>query len=541
MRNLRGADFAGILLAACMGFAHPAHAACSGPKDLVGPMMAHPNAPAAMMLGSWFASHQQFGCAVETFRAGLKVEPRSVRLHYLLGLSLYSASQPAEAIAEVRKSIDLDPNISEAHSLLAAMYEAGGRADDAQAEWRKAVALDPSSEHALEALTANLMKRADYAGVVEVLRAAPRSERLTIALARALGMLKYPEEAEAVLKEGIKANPESIPLQQAMLTVLVKEGRHEDAIRTAKAILAQRPNDVDAQRVVFRLLVLTQHEDEARPLGTKLLQMRPDDPEIVFLNGLVERSAGNLEQSKEYLERAVALQPEDVSSRFELGSTLVGLKEWSEAKEQLDRAIVLGADQPEAHFLLSRALRGLGDNDRAQMEMNKYQEIHKHFQSQMEASEAVAQGDSALEAGKGAEAIGYYREAIKQQPNNATFHFKLAVALNESGDGQGERKELEQAIAIDRRLPGPQNAMGVLLARTGDAGGAIEHFRAAVASAPNWVDAWINLGAELAETSHLSDARKAVDHALSLDPQNARARELSDQITRNSRAQAVHP
>jgi predicted TPR repeat methyltransferase len=63
----------------------------------------------------------------------------------------------------------------------------------------------------------------------------------------------------------------------------------------------------------------------------------------------------------------------------------------------------------------------------------------------------------------------------------------------------------------------------------------------AVQAAPAWVDAWINLSGELAETGHFAEARNAVEIALRLDPANTQARKLSDKLTRDPAAQQANP
>ena len=530
-----------LLLAAGLGFAGTAHAVCNGPQAMVAKMGTQPSAANVAALGNWYAGHQQFPCAIETFRAGLKTNAGSAELHYLLGLALLASKQPAQAMPELQKSAELAPDQLKPHLLLASLYDEAGKSDEAEREWRKAIAIDPKSEPALDGITTLLMKRKDYAGVIQVLQSAPRTEKLSIPLARAFGLLNYPSEAEKVLNQALKEHPESLPLQKAMLVVLVKQRNYEEAIRLAKAMNESHPDDADAELDYFRLLVLKSHVDEAVPLGPKLLAARPKDPEVLFLNGLLRRAVGDNAQAKIYLEQAVALQPESMHSHYELGNTLVLLKEWGEAKQELEKAIAMGASDPEVHFALAKALRGLGETDRATQESQIFQQMKKDDETRLEAAESVAQGDTSLDAGKVAEAVAQYKEALEQQPDNPNYHFKLAIALNRAGDTAGERQELEKAIALNPRLPGPQNAMGYMLSRAGDADGAVKRFQQAVQAAPGWPEAWINLAAELAVTRRFSEARQAVAKALELDPQNQEARELSDQLARDPAAQQDHP
>jgi Flp pilus assembly protein TadD len=159
----------------------------------------------------------------------------------------------------------------------------------------------------------------------------------------------------------------------------------------------------------------------------------------------------------------------------------------------------------------------------------------------MEASNAVVQGDKALADGKTQDALTHYREAVQSQPNNAAYKYKLALALRESGDVEGERAQLEQATSLDPKFAAAQFELGYLLSRAGDSNGATEHFRLAVQAAPEWVDAWINLAAQLAMGRQYAEARNAVATALRLDPENAQAKKLSDRLAQDPNAQQAQP
>ena len=541
MRNLRGLGTQGLLLVAGMGVAGQAHAACNGPQALVAQLRTHPTAEKAANLGNWYATRHQFDCAVEAFRVGLKAEPRSAQLHYLTGLALVAQKQVAQAIPELQKSIQLDPSAVKPHIVLASVYDSANRPDQAEHEWRQALALDAKAEPALEGLTELYMRRQDYPSVIQLLQNAPRTEALTIPLSKALGLMGYLDQAEAVLKEALDQNPKSMPLAQAMSIVLIQEHKYEDAVKLQRTVVKYHPDDLEASIDLFRMLVLANHIDEARPMGPKLLAARPHDPQVLYYNGVVQRAVGDYPAAKKLLEEAVALQPDFFYSRYHLGLVLVLLHEYPEAKVNLEKAIALGDTQPEVHFELAKALRGLGEMDRATQEMKTYQNMMKQEETRLEAVEAAAQGDAALRDGKAAEAVTHYKDAVQAEADNANFHYKLAIALHATSDTTAEKAQLEEAVKLDPKLAGAHNALGILLTTSGDVQGAVAQFRAAAESAPNWVDAWINLAAESAEAGQFPEARQAVSRALSLDPSNQQAKELSDQLARDPRAQATQP
>ncbi|HVC47022.1 MAG TPA: tetratricopeptide repeat protein [Terracidiphilus sp.] len=541
MGILRGAWCKGILLAACAAFAAAAHAECNGPAQLTAQPQGRPTAQNALVLGSWFASRHQFACAVATFRGGLKSHPESAQLHYLTGLALAGEDQTAQALPEIREAARLDPSVLKPHLMLAYMYAGTGNHAEADQEWKLALKIDPHSEPALEGLSQDLFGQRNYMGVVELLRNVPLNGNLSITLSRALGLLNLLDDAKDVLAHALEQQPNSLPLANAMSVVLVKQKKYDDAIQLLEHMIKDHPGNQEAELALFRVLVLTNHIDQARPMAPKLLAQRPHDAELLDLNGIVQRSIGNYAQSKTYLEEAIKIDSNASDARFNLGMVLELLGDWKDAVTQLDKAIALGAPEAEAHFELAKALRGMGDNQRAAQELKTYQQLKKDEATRLQAAVSISDGDKALTAGQVKEAVEHYRSAVDAEPNSANYHYKLAIALDHAGDLDGERTQLEAALKIDPKMAGAQKQLGYVLSQSGDTAGSIEHFQLAVQDAPGWVEAWINLAGELAEAGRFPEARKAAATALRLDPTNALARELSQQLAHDSSARQDHP
>jgi tetratricopeptide (TPR) repeat protein len=534
-----------MLLAASAASAVPALAVpppqktqtpCAGPPAMVARLRAHPGTDSAVVLGSWYAGRQQFNCAIDVFQGALKTDPKSAQLHYLEGLALLGMAHPAEALPVIEEAARLQPEVLKPHLVLGYLYDQANRHTDAEDQWKKALAIDRSATPALEGLSNDLLARQDYIDVIGLLNSAPRTEKLAIDLSRAFGQMNYLDQANQVLSDALNRTPGSVPLASALTVVLVKQLRYQDAINLLQNTVQKNPGNFEAELQLFRLLVLTNHINLARPMAPKLLAKRPHDPEVLYLNGIVERILGNYADSKAHLEEAVNLDPNFFNSRYNLGMVLVFLKEWKEAAEQLQKAIDFGATEPQVHFELAKALRGLGQMEQATDEMKKYQALKKEDEAKLEAGMNAAQGDKDLDAGKVQEALVHYRLAADGAPDSPNYKFKLAIALHRAGDTAGERAQLEQAVKLDPRLAGAQKQLGLLLWHSGDLEGAVEHYRMAVQAEPAWTEAWISLAAALAEDAHFVEAHQAVDMALRLDPKNAQAQELSDQLARDPAA-----
>ena len=531
-----GARLAAGVLACLLALAPRAHAVCKGPAPLVASLKAHPTQDNAVALGSWYASHNDFICAVETFRAALKKDPQSAQLRYLDGLALLALRRTAEAQSEIEESARLEPGVIKPHLLLASIYKDQGKQQAAEDQWHLALGIEHASEPALEGLSAALLARQEYPQAIMLLRDAPRTEHLAINLSRAFGQLGYLNDAERVLKEGLQLHPDSIDLTKAMTVVLVRMHRNADAIKLVTETANAHPDNIDEQIELFRVLVLLNQYEKARPMAPKLLAARPHDSEVLYLCGIIEAEDGNPEQARTHLQEAAKLDPENNNAHYHLGVVEVQLHQWKEAVENLQRSIELKIPLPEAHFELAKALRGLGQPELAAQEMKTYQQLKKAHEESTAAEAAIALADKNLDSGMTDEAIAKYREAVESQPEDALYRYKLSVALRKAGDADAERAQLEHAVKLDPKLAAAQNELGFLLARAGDATAAVEHFRLAVQSAPAWTEAWVNLAAELAVLSRFSEARGAVEKALALDPENAEARALNDQLARDPAA-----
>ncbi|MGA9672266.1 MAG: tetratricopeptide repeat protein [Terracidiphilus sp.] len=541
MGTARKAGWEWVLLASSLALPGASHAACTGPDALVRQLRAHPGIDNAVLLGSWYANHQHFACAAEIFRAALKTDPKSAQLNYLAGLALIADGKPEEALPVVRQAVQLDPSVIKPHLVLGSLLDQEGKRDEAEQQWRLALKIDPKSIPALEGLSDNELAREDYTAVIVLLRNAPRTEKLSINLSKALGKLNYLEDAAKVLTEAMQQSPQSFDLVRAMTVVLVNMHHYEEAVKLLQNASDQRPGDIDAQVELFRILVLTSHFDRASKIAPVLLPLRPHDYEVLYLCGAVAHAMGENEKARDLLDQSVKINPDFFYSRYYFGIVLVLLREWQAAKENLEKAIELDVPLAEVHFELAKALKGLGETGRATQELELYQKLKKDEESGLEAASSSAQGDHDLADGKLDEAMREYREALAEEPSNAGYKFKLSIVLGKSGDEAGERAQLEDAVRLDPRLAGAQNRLGFVLSRAGDADGAVAHFRLAVKAAPAWPQAWINLAAELAVTAHFSEARQAVNRALELDPNNAQAQQLSDRLARDPAAAQEYP
>ena len=402
--------------------------------------------------------------------------------------------------------------------------------------YRAALKLEPKSTIALHGLAGSLTASGNISAAIDLLRSAPRNEELNLDLASAYSKAGKLDQAFQVLSQALRTYPSSARLTSALVVVLANHGQLDDAYRLAEKFAREHPQDPEAQKVHLRVLVAT-NDASAAPLARRLLAAAPHDSELLYLNGILEQKASAFSAARGHLEQAIATTPNYAESHYNLGIVLARLHDLAGAVKQLQKAIDLGASEPEAHLELSKALQALGQDQQAGQELKLYQQAMKGNADRAIAGSKTTDADQAMARGDAAKAVGLYREAIEVEPNDSSLQYKLSLALDRTGDLQGERAALEQSVTDDPGLAVAQHQLGYLLYRSGDYDGAIERFRMAVKDDSGFAQGWISLSATLAAQSRFTEAQEAIHHALALEPKNMEALALKKQL---ATAQAPH-
>lgn len=521
----------GLALAVCLWTSLCSGATCSGPPALEAKLHAQPDTETFIELGTWFGDHQQYACAAEAFRAGLKLEPGSAQLYYLVGLSLYSSDHAEQAVLALKQSILLKPDVLKPHLILASALTQLHHAEEAHAEWEAALGIDPRSTIALDGLSKSLLAEENYGAVIGLLHSAPPSEDLTLDLVQAYDHAEMLDEAAKTLEQAMRTNPSSLRLSEALVMILARQAHFEDAARLAEKRVRLHPRDLKAQELYLHVLVLNDDLKPAQPLARKLLAAVPHEFGVLYLNGVIERESGDYPAARKHLEEAIVLNPNHYNSRYNLGVVLAETGDPKGAREQLEKALALGAQEPQIRFKLASVLRTLGEPQLAQEQLKLYKEEEQAKADRTLAASKAAQAAKEMDNGNPAKAAALYREAFTAYPKSAALAYRLAMALDGAGNTDEERTVLEQAVQLDPNYFLAQDQLGYLASRAGDAASAEEHFREAVRAAPGYTQAWVSLAATLGMESRFSEAQEAIASALRLDPNNADAQQLRKELT----------
>ena len=122
------------------------------------------------------------------------------------------------------------------------------------------------------------------------------------------------------------------------------------------------------------------------------------------------------------------------------------------------------------------------------------------------------------------------RESIKLNPNLGYSHSNLSVVLLDGGQKAEALTEAQKAVALDAKQAVYQAVLGNALSANGDAKGAINAYKAALAIRPDYENAMYNLGRVLDQDGQQNEAKAVLSQALALDPGDDRVVKLLDQL-----------
>ncbi|RKH74363.1 tetratricopeptide repeat protein, partial [Corallococcus sp. AB032C] len=520
-----------------------------------------------------------------------------LELSFLLAESYAQQKDIPNAVATLTKVLEKDPKSAKAHHALGDLYQAQGKADEAAKAYAEALAADPQhAASAVELAAVELLVR--KSNIEQGAQAVESALKLQDALgpaerARALGLKGMalfqqfkPKEAEAELKEALKANPDSdfiksqlaqvlrsqrdydgaLPLYASLakedkdnlgfvdghITALVMTGKMQDALTAVEAASKSFPNEA---RIAYLYGRIEDALDKPTEAEGHFKRANAADAKLVdaglYLGRLYLRQHRNAD-ARGLLEAAAQQAPEHAGVHAGLGELALAENNSLLAQQEFDRAVQLDPNLADAHLGLSRVALLNGDATRAETEANRALELDPHLlkdgrlqrglvlwrlhrldeaAAELEKAKAedprsittpITLGAVLLEKGDLASAESNLGLALRNEPSNHEALYYLGLV-------RAKRSEYTQALdsmktAVDRapKRPDYHYAYGVILRDAKKLPDAVEQWKAAVELEPNYADAHEALGHAHLERAQFDDAIASFEAALKADPQRTR-------------------
>jgi len=476
----------------------------------------------------------------------LKRDPNNLEARKLLGRiylrslgDLQAGTQSQEilkrAIEQYEAIVRIQPKNVENHVLLGRLYRLNNELLKAENEFKTAVQLQPDSEEALTTLAYLYNEEGDSARAAQVLTGVPqanRSAKLYSALGYTYEQQKNYKQAVAAYRKAVELDKDNLDAMRGLAQNLMNDNQTDGALEQYKAIVDADPHDVqslmrmaeiyrrngkfeqaldalkkadaevqDSQEVPYNIAVIYQAQgkfDDAIQMLQQLLQKseKPDGQytpgersnRAVFLErlGSIYRDTGRTQLAIDTFRRMLSLGDDAASRGYQqLIDTYREAKQWQQATAMAQEAV---AKLPKDRSLKVVLAGQLADTGEPEQGLTLVKSLLKGGPEDREIYIALAQMDSRLRRWPDAEEALAKADALSTKQEEKDYVTFIAGSVYE------RQKKYEQAEAA---------------------------FKKVLANDPNNAVTLNYLGYMLADRgTRLEEALQYVKRAIQLDPQN---------------------
>lgn len=255
--------------------------------------------------------------------------------------------------------------------------------------------------------------------------------------------------------------------------------------------------------------------DEAETLCRNHLKLHPESVEHLRLLGHALMQQRRFGEAETQLKIAYELAPDFARLSEDLGSALAQQRKFEEAIPLFEQAVRQDPGRANAHKKLGQALAAVGRGLEAD-------EAFEVYFDKDPATGAVAVGAEHIRAGREEDAIGCFRQALKDYPDNVdAMRFLAAVYLKQETKLRDAEALLERATRIVPDFTMAWMDLGHVYLKRARRMEAIEAFRRATDLEPRNGFAWEKLATTTASAGYPEQAAEAFRKALALRPNAA--------------------
>ena len=528
-------------------------------------------------LGKVLAAEGSFPEALSALEEAEKLAPKDpyVRLERaeLLGRLGSIARQPkaradylGRAVEEVTKARQLAPGNPDVLRVLGEIYLSVSEQDPkalaiAQEAYEGLRRQFPADLQVMVTLGRIYLEQGQAGRAAEVFRElasyTPNNEVVYSLLVEALLKADRKPEAEAVLKEMLGWNPESLQTRLTLADVEGQRGDHRAALNTLLAAPEAVRGDPQLRRQLASTLYLTGDLDSALKTADELLKAQPDNHYLELLKGLVLTAQGHNAEALTLLSRLRETDPQDLVLAATLARVLRREGKKDEAAKLLgDLAADLAKDgkvkeSREATLELAQLYATTEDWEK---ESAALEPLRRADDEAVRTEALLRKADALLELKRYDEALSLLVPPSSSAPAPApAIAAKRGEVLWKSGKEHDARRQLSRlaraedpqtllavaqsyqrleqygesvplltkVLAGHPDLPAAGFMLGAAYERTGKHDLAVTAFRKVLKAAPDFHAALNYLGYMWAEKGeNLTEALAMIGKAVALDPDN---------------------
>ena len=404
--------------------------------------------------------------AITDLQGAVGEQPTNPVLRFNLGRALWARGQVDQAKLQFQEAVKIRKEYNPARLALAQIQLSRGEFGNAIQTADAALQIDPG----------NLQAKLIRTNALAEIRRLPEARTELLALVK-----QHPDSAEAGLQLGTiqlrtgqfreaeelfialrKKFPADVRPLMGLSDTYAVQNQFDKASEVLQAELTKNPERLDLRGALGNVAYRARQYDVAIRQFQSILLKRPDAADVCFKLGLSYVAKGDIDSAIRTFEQARKLKPNDPAAYLQIALLYEKTGKQAQAKPLYQEILKLQPDHPIALNNLAYIIAETGgDMDQA---LAFAQRAHQRMPASPEIADTL--GWIYIKKNLADNAISVLRDLITKQPDVATYHYHLGMALYQRGDKPQARKELQSAL---ERKPSATEALKIkeLMGRIG--------------------------------------------------------------------------
>jgi tetratricopeptide (TPR) repeat protein len=404
-------------------------------------------------------SPDQIKLAVADLQGLVVKNPGNAASRFQLGQALVASGQKEAAKIQLEEAKKIDPSMVPPRLLLAQLY--GEKQDNARvlAEAEEVLKMQPGNYQARLLHSAAMMGlgKRDQARqeLKQLLQQAPNSADARYQLAYLTFQDKNFKEAEDIFRQMQASNPADARGLIGVVESEVALNNYAGAISLLRTELQKNPDRVDYRAALANILVRDKQFDAAIHEFQQIATKNPKSSDIYLKMGVTYQLKGDVNAAIDSYRKARSLAaPNDALPATRLALMLDGVGRRDESKPLYEEILRINPNSIPAlnNLAYIKAEEGT-DLDTA---LTLAQRARQSAPQDPNIADTL--GWVYIKKNLSDDAIRVYREVVGTSPNNATYHYHLAMALYQKGDKRAAKQALEDAL---KHQPSPADQQNI--------------------------------------------------------------------------------
>ena len=295
-----------------------------------------------LQLAEIFNLEKKFGQCIGAINNLFALDPMNLEGHRLLGEVHISRLEGEKAVNQYKKLIKLEPKSARAHYKLGVAYSLLDDVESANAEFQNAIDLDRSlSEARLGQIQLKLRSGKEKNAIYD-LEKLIRQDASFIPAQFALGVIylskKRYEEAKDTFKGILTITPENHLVPYYLGITLKEKSDYEGALNYFERSLKLAPNYANALDQIVRIHLIKKKPLEALKRALMQSNSEPDSFEFLFILGNIYKGFNQFEKAKSAFEKSLEINPSFVNASVALTNLYISNDQYDKALNVIRRA-----------------------------------------------------------------------------------------------------------------------------------------------------------------------------------------------------------